>query len=681
MKKAFVPKLALEGIRKNRRMYLPYLLTWILMVAMFYIICYLSQPSVLEMIGRSSSGSTEIVLRFGTYVVALFALIFLFYTNSFLLRRRKKEFGLYNILGMDKRGISRIFLWETQMIFVVSLIAGILAGIALSKLAELTLSKLISGIASFSFTISWRAIFYTAVLFAGIFVLILLSGLFQVRRLSPMELLRSESFGERPPKANWFLGLLGVLILGLAYYLSVSIKNPVEALLLFFVAVLLVIGATYLIFIAGSVLLCRILQKRKRYYYKKAHFVSVSSMAYRMKRNGAGLASICILLTMVLVMISSTTCLYFGAEGSLHTQYPNEFILEVSGYDDTLEAVTPENIDAYRSAITGLLQSEGVEPKNLSDFSYLGVAGSLKGNTLQLEADDASVDAYDTLTAVFIISAEDYERWSGKTVSTEPGQALAWGKQIKKLPQSLELGGQHFELIKTEEATEISNGSMLQGFANLYLVVEDYDGVTQAIRDYLMQTSGEIPETTWHLGFDTGLSKEEQLDLYEKVSDTLYDTLSRQNLNAFGCRCEALEAQREEFYGAYGGFFFLGILLSIVFLIAAVLIIYYKQISEGYEDQSRFEIMQRVGMTKKDIRKSINSQMLTVFFLPITMAVLHLVCAFPMIRKLLSLFGLLDTKLLILTTGISVLVFAAFYAIVYRITSNVYYSIVSGANE
>ncbi|MCQ2418644.1 MAG: ABC transporter permease [Clostridia bacterium] len=678
MKKAFVPKLAFEGIRKNRRMYLPYLLTWILMAAMFYIICYLAQPSVLEAIGRG--GSTQVLLQFGTYVVALFAVIFLFYTNSFLLRRRKKEFGLYNILGMDKRGISRVYLWETQLIAVVSLILGLLAGIALSKLAELALSKLISGIATFTFTISWRAVLYTAVLFAGIFVLISASGLVQVRRLSPMQLLRSESYGEKAPKANWVLGLLGVAVLVLAYYFSVTIKNPVSALALFFVAVLLVIAATYLIFIAGSVLLCKILQKRKRYYYKKEHFVSVSSMAYRMKRNGAGLASICILLTMVLVMIASTTCLYFGAEDSLRTQYPNDFIVEAID-NDTGVTVLPENVEVYRAALTKLLTDEGVEAKNNSDYYYFGVAGLLHGTTLQAETSFVDTDTYDALTNVYILPVQDYERMSNKQVTVAPGQALVWGKQTQKLPKELTIGPVHFDLIPTEEAAIISSGSMIQGFANLYLVVDDYDTVTQTIQAYYMEKTGEILEQKWRFAFDTDLSSEEQLALYDKLSQTFIDALAQQNADGFGYRCEALEAQREDFYGTYGGFFFLGILLSMVFLIAAVLIIYYKQISEGYEDQSRFDIMQRVGMTKKDIRKSINSQMLTVFFLPIGMAVLHLVFAFPMLRKLLLLFGLLNTKLLILTTGVSVLICAVFYAIVYRITSNAYYSIVSGAKE
>lgn len=678
MKKAFVPKLAMEGIRKNRRMYLPYLLTWILMAAMFYIICYLSQPAVLEAIGRG--GATRELLQFGTYVVALFAVIFLFYTNSFLLRRRKKEFGLYNILGMDKRGISRVYLWEMQLIAIVSLILGILAGIALSKLAELALSKLISGIATFTFTISWRAVLYTAVLFAGIFVLISVSGLLQVRKLSPMELLRSENYGEKPPKANWFFGLLGVALLSLAYYFSVTINNPVKALMLFFVAVLLVIAATYLIFVAGSVLLCKILQKRKRYYYKKEHFVSVSSMAYRMKRNGAGLASICILLTMVLVMIASTTCLYFGAEDSLRTQYPNDFILEAIGYD-TRETVLPENIEVYRTALTKFLADEGVETKNASDYRYFGVAGLLHGTTLQAEPGYSETESYDSLTNVYILPAQDYDRMSGKQVSIAPGQALVWGKQIKKLPKELTVGPLHFDLTPTEEAAKISTGSMIQGFANLYLVVDDYDSVTETIQSYYIDKTGEILEQHWHFAFDTNLSQEEQLALYDKIGETFNDALQQQNPNGYGYRCEALEAQREDYYGTYGGFFFLGILLSVVFLIAAVLIIYYKQISEGYEDQARFEIMQRVGMTKKDIRKSINSQMLTVFFLPLAMAVLHLVFAFPMIRKLLLLFGLLNTKLLIVTTAVSIAICAIFYAIVYRITSNAYYSIVSGAKE
>ena len=322
MKLLFYPRLAWTGIRKNRRLYLPYLLTCIGMVMMEYIICFLKDSEAV----RSMRGAMMItgMMSFGSFVIAVFALIFLFYTNSFLMRRRKKEFGLYSILGMSRRNLGRILLWETLFVLVISLAAGLFAGAALSKLAELILLNMLHGKTTYSLTLSAPAATYTLCVFLVIFALLFLKSLWQVRSLDALSLLKSESVGEKPPRANWALGLLGLLVLGAGYALAVYVGDPVSALAWFFVAVILVIIGTYMVFVSFSVVLLRVLQKRKNYYYKARHFVSVSSMAYRMKRNGAGLASICVLATMVLVMISTTVSLYFGVEDSLNTRYPND---------------------------------------------------------------------------------------------------------------------------------------------------------------------------------------------------------------------------------------------------------------------------------------------------------------------------------------------------------------------
>ena len=347
MRAGFYPKLAWNGITKNKRFYLPYILTCVGMVSMFYIVSFLStSPLLLYMPGSETVSST---LNLGSWVIGAFSLLFLFYTNSFLMKRRKKEFGLYNILGMGKWNIGRILFWETIITVLISFVCGAVFGIALSKLAELCLVNVIRGDVDFSLTVSSDALISTLTLFSVIFLLIFLNDIRQIKFTNPAELLRSENAGEKPPKANWFLGIVGVLLLGGAYYIAITIEDPVSALVLFFVAVLMVIVGTYLVFISGSVMFCRILQKRKKYYYKPNHFISVSSMVYRMKRNGAGLASICILATMVLVMISSTASLYFGSESSLAIRYPRDFTINVNFMD--IEDMNDENISSLRDSI------------------------------------------------------------------------------------------------------------------------------------------------------------------------------------------------------------------------------------------------------------------------------------------------------------------------------------------
>ena len=476
----------------------------------------------------------------------MFALIFLFYTHSFLIRRREREFGLYNVLGMGKGNIARILLWETVITYGLTTGTGLLLGMVLYKLAELGMVRLLQVPVTYTLTVSVSSLLAAAALFAVIHTLILLNSLRQLHGVSAVALLRSESVGEKPPKAQWVLTAAGAVLLAGAYWLAVSIKEPLAALLWFFAAVIMVILATYLLFISGSVTLCRGLQRNKKYYYRPQHFVSVSSMAYRMKRNGAGLASICILATMVLVMLSSSACLYFGAEDSLKATYPHEFALEV------------------------WLENSADMPKLQEALTKAGAAYGVNV-------------------------------WEKGTV--EPGSG-----------------------------------------------------------------------NTWSAAFDTGLSQEQQLALSRAIDEALGDTDITWNYFR-SYRAEAAD----DFYGTYGSLFFIGIVLSVLFICAAVLIIYYKQLCEGYEDQPRFAIMQKVGMTAADIRRSVNSQLLTVFFLPLAGAALHMAFAFPMIRRMLLLFELHNTGLFIATALVSFAVLAVVYTLVYKATSNAYYRIVKGS--
>lgn len=682
MKFLFYPKLALDGIRKNKRMYLPYFFTCAGMVMMYYIVTFLLYDELL-----SAMRGEEVIfsiLSLGGWVIAVFSCLFLFYTNSFLLRRRKKEFGLYSILGMGKRNIARILFWETLLIAFVSLAVGLGMGIAVSKLAELGLVNLLHGKASFSFAVSFKAVAMTAEVFGVIFLLLLLNGLRQVRFSSPLALLRSETAGEKPPKANYLLGILGVLLLAAAYYIAVTIKEPVAALTLFFVAVLMVIAGSYLCFIAGSVLLCRILQKRKGYYYKPNHFVSVSSMVYRMKRNGAGLASICILATMVLVMISSTVSLYFGAEDALRCRYPRDLNLSFRMTD--AEALRDEAIDTLKRDIDTQLAKAHTSPENLYFFRSAAIAGLLEGNTVETDAstlNSFSVSSLQNVTNFYFIPLADYNAMTGENETLSTGEALLYRNRSGDFGESVLHFNNGCDLrIKKQLPTFFTTGeSSMEMLSSIFLVVPDLEeslGTLPTLADY---NGDRMVAYRWVYNFDTSKTDEENMALNRELRDFLYGS---EPFAAYGLdyvSCESLAEEKEGFYSLYGGLFYLGILLSIVFLFAAVLIIYYKQISEGYEDQRRFEIMQRVGMTKKEIRRSINSQLLTVFFLPLLFAGMHLAFAFPMIRRLLMLFNLTNVLLFAGVTVGCFLLFALFYALVYRITSGAYYGIVSGISH
>ena len=674
MKRGFYPRLAWSGMRKNSKLYLPYTLACVGMTAMFYILMHLAYSPALELL--SSSGEVSTILRLGSFVMGVFSLLFLFYTNSFLVRRRFKEFGLYNVLGMNKGNISRVLAWEALINALISLAGGLFLGIALSKLAELGLVNIMGGDTDLDLRISVKALEFTVMFFCGIFLLIYLNSLIKIRRSSASELVKSENFGEKPPRANWLFGLAGIVILAAAYYIAVSIKTPLTALSLFFIAVIMVIVATYLIFIAGSVWICRLLQKNKRYYYKKNHFVSVSSMVYRMKRNGAGLASICILATMVLVMISSTTCLYFGAEDALRDRYPRD--ISISASYSGLDSMTDENISALRGEISAAVG--GAETENILDYRCASLVGSLENGILDLsEASiySTAMTTYDYVAEVYIIPLSDYNAIAGTNESLNSDEAVLYAYRMDYTDKTFAVDDVvSFRVKKVLDSFPVGDGSAMASIApTVFVIVPDFADTVAKLGGAVSSSGDEPASLSWNYAFDTPVSDEEEIAMCERIGERLSERSETGGYRYYSR--ESLAANRADFYGMFGGLFFLGIMLSIAFICAAVLIIYYKQISEGYEDRRRFEIMQNVGMTKKEIRSSINSQLLTVFFLPLIFAGLHLGFAFPFIHKLLMLFNLSNLPLLIGTTAISFGVFALLYAVVFRVTSNAYYNIVS----
>ena len=672
MKHKLYPRLAWQGITKNKRLYLPFLLTCVGMVMMTYILLSLASSPILKTF--PGGDAMPMILGMGSFVMAAFAVLFLFYTNSFLIRRRNREFGLYNILGMGKGNLAKVLAWETVIMALISIVGGEALGIALGKLFELLLVNIVDGTVQMDFTVSGPAAAMTTVLYLAIFALLFLRSLVTVCRTNAAALLRSEACGEKPPKANWVFGLGGFLLLGAAYYIAVTIKQPLTALAVFFIAVLMVIAATYLIFISGSVVLCRALQKNKRYYYQKNHFISVSSMAYRMKRNGAGLASICILATMVLVMLSSTTCLYFGKEDALRTRYPSDLSVELRFTKDE-GGMDEANIAIARGMIEDVIKQDGLDVQGQFDIRSAWFSGLLTGNTFS-RAQESTLMDYERAVDLTLLPLEDYTRMTGESLTLAPDEAYFCCPRMAYTQPDLRIG----ELTYQIKGQLPEFGGFGADSANItttiYLIVPDFDAAVNALRT---QNTRYPVVVSWQYSFDSGSPDEAQIAFLRDMMGTFAD--NREGLVYASYTVESIASNREDFVGTYGSLFFLAILLSIVFLAAAVLILYYKQISEGYEDQARFEIMQRVGMTKTDIRKSINSQLLLVFFLPLLFAGLHLGFAFPFIHKLLMLFNLTNLKLLIGTTVVTFAIYAVFYTLVYRITSNSYYSIVAGAKE
>lgn len=675
MKAGFFPMLAVSGMRKNRQLYTPYLLACTGIVCVSYIVAFLGVSPVIR--AMRGGTSTTMILQLGKGVMAVFSAIFLFYSHSFLIRRRKREFGLYNMLGMGKRSIGRILLWEALMSAALSLLGGLALGVLLSKLCELLLVNLLRGSVTFTFTISVSAIRDTALLFAAIFALMALFDQGQVRLSSPAELMRSESAGEKPPHANYALGVLGAALLAAAYYLAVSIQQPLEALTWFFVAVIMVIIATYLLFIAGSVVLCRLLQKNKRFYYQARHFVSVASMTYRMKRNGAGLASICILATMVLVTISSTCCLYFGMVDSVNARYPRD-INVTFGYDAST-SLTEEKADALRDKLVAALGD--TERKNILDFRQLSMSGVFENGVFDISerfSGSSNIIDYGKITNLRIVSLSDYNRISGKSETLAGNEVLLHALRTDYGLKTISLGSvETFTVKKTLDTMPLADGSGAEISPTITLVVSDFDNTAERLVD----GAGEyVVRLKWICDFDCSDELEDQDKVCNMIAAASENGEFSDKDGSSGWQYlsyESRAAEYADFAAVYGGLFFLGVTLSLVFICAAVLIIYYKQLSEGYEDAQRFEIMQKVGMTKQEIRRSINSQLLTVFFLPLIFAGLHLAFAFPFIRKILYMFSFYNTSFLVWTTVISFFVFAVLYALVYKKTSNTYYKIVS----
>lgn len=679
MKKPLLyPKLAWQGIRKNAETYLPYLLMGILMVGVSYIMNYLTRPALMGAL--SMGGTTLMVLQMGKIVISVFSVIFLYYCNSFLIRRRMKEFGLYNILGMGKGNIARVMLWETLLTALLVFAGGLLLGLSLSRLVEMALINLLHA----DYTVPMELFYpdgvtWVLLLFGGIYVLILLANLLRMRLSNPVALLKSENTGEKPPKANWFFGLIGLLILLSAYYVAAVSQSPLEALIFFFIAVLMVIVATYLLLVSGSVTLCRMLRRNKRYYYQTRHFISVSAMAYRMKRNGAGMATICILCTMVLVILTSTVCLYGGTDSMVDAICPQDINLTIG-----LEARDGEEnwkrLDAMQQMALDVTEKMGLTPENITSQRALVATGKVQNGDYGIITDADSLKANVLELTVYPLSV--YEQATGETVTLADRELLYASFKTNETFSSMSFyGSAPYRMIHAEKELpkRLLSADYRSAWGCLVVFTNDAEAFRREITALVGKNSGEAMMMD-RLALHFDLASEADTDTQEKLVKTLRsEAMKSTGKDFYGMSSLSVDTRalcRMDYLSLFGGLFFLGMVLGPLFSIAAVLIMYYKQICEGYEDAERFAVMRKVGLTDAEIRRSVNSQVLTVFFAPLLMAGLHMLFAMPMIRLILGAFGLHNDSLFY---GIGIgcyVVFAVIYALMYLLTSRRYYRIV-----
>lgn len=654
MNNKFFPKLAADNIKKNSKTYIPYIVTCIVTVSVFYIIKSLSlNPGLTEMIGAQTLSE---IMFLGSIIDAIFSLIFLFYTNSFLIKRRKKEFAVFNILGMEKKHISITLAWENLYVTLISLFGGVVLGIALDKVMFLVITKMLKSYISLGFFISKSAILNTVILFAAIFILIYLNTVRQLRITNPIDLLKEGNVGEKEPKSKLLIAILGAICLVIGYSLALTTKNPLASIFVFFVAVLLVIAGTYMLFTAGSIAFLKLLRKNKNYYYKTKHFTSISGMIYRMKQNAVGLANICILSTMVLVMISSTSSLMIGMEEINRNRYPNDISIYV---DETSIDKNQEQIDLVKD----FQKKNNIEIAKEQTYKYLAFSGYKNGD---------SIDAgFSPLSEVlFFVPLSDYNEAMGTNKTLNENEVLLYSNRSKFKGDTLKVLDKEYK-IKEKLNSFLNNGIAESNVASTkFIVVPDmneFNDVYHKQKETLKEFSKEIRT---YYGFDVKVGEDEKKEIYNNIENVLKD-------NYFNGTIETNAQARESFMGLYGGFFFIGLFLGALFIMATVLIIYYKQISEGYEDKERFEIMQKVGMSHQEVKSSIRSQVLTVFFLPLVVAGIHISVAFPIIKSLLAILGLYNVGLYAICTIVSFVIFAIMYVIVYLLTSKVYYKIVS----
>ena len=670
MHKGIFSRLAKQNIRNNKSTYIPYMITCIFCIAMIYMMEFLRDCPTLDQAVRQADEVRMIVFT-GEIVVEIFCIIFLIYSNSFLMKRRQKEIGLYNILGLERNHIGIVMFLETIITSIGSLAGGIAAGIIGSKLALLLLLKLLHIPSVLGFYISVKGIFTCLFMFGIVFLMILFLNLAKIHLSRPVELLRGNNIGEKEPAAKWLMALIGFICLGAGYYLAVTTESPIKAITIFLLAVILVMAGTYLLFTAGSIVILKFLRRRKSFYYRTGNFISISGMLYRMKQNAIGLASICILSTGVLLMISMTVSIYFGMNDIMLNRYPYDVDMSVTSISEE-ECQTA--IEAFEKAIA----DNKVPVEKSVEEIYLDIVCSKNGDQILIKPTN-TIRNSDSVLVLSLLNQAEYERLTGISANLNDGEIFAWyPSAVQK--DSVTVDEKEFTVKKWMDKNPLTCGEDAVS-DNAVLVVTDEDFKkfdemrTEMYKGVSSAPAGE--DLTLHLGLDITGSETDKIDFGTPVMETVKDLKKSGGLSENAWIISGIRQQEyESYYADNGSLLFIGIFLGSLFLMGTAMIIYYKQISEGYEDQKRFEIMQKVGLSRREVRSSVRRQILMVFFLPLLMAMLHITMAFPMIRRLLLLFGMTNTKLFIGCTAGTVLIFAVVYGLIYLITARSYYHIV-----
>lgn len=664
-------RLAVTNMKNNRQFYVPYLLAGIVSVMMFY--------SMRAMQGNDAMSSMRggmnliLILTMGLVVIGIFVSILLFYTNSFIMKRRKKELGIYNILGMEKRHIAKVLFWESLISYVCSVVIGLVAGILFQKLLMMLLYRLTGLEQKIRFSVSGYGCLQTIELFGLIYLAILIYDFMQVRLAKPVELLSGSNAGEREPKTKLLLAIVGVACIAGGYYIAITTEDIMKVLLLFLVAVLLVIIGTYALFTAGSIALLKMLRSNKKFYYQTRHFTAVSGMIYRMKQNAVGLANICILSTMVLVMISTTVSMYAGLNDELASRYNGDVSINVS-YPSLPDQ---EERQAVRKALADCIKEQGRIITGQSAYADFYSIVNLNGNTIEVATDPGTAG----MRLLHVFTRDDYEAMLGQEVMTlqQENEVLLVSSDDLSYPQ-ISLLGKTYQVAGIEplskDAAYMAN---LIDAGLIYVVVKDDAALEEVIDTYAKIYTEKTCLLNYELAFDLDGTPEQQ----KLVADTLRDKLTELSGDPSGewgditgFSLESKQEGREDFLSINGGLLFLGLFLGSLFLMVTVLIIYYKQISEGYEDKERFAIMEKVGMSSSEVKTAITTQIRIVFFLPLVTAAIHLAAAFPMLSRLLAMLNLYQSSLFAMCLGATVLVFALIYLVVFKLTSRTYYHIV-----
>ena len=671
MRKGIFSKLAVQNIRNNKSTYIPYMITCIFCIAMIYMMEFLRDCPTLDQAVRHAA-EVRMILSTGEVVVVIFCVIFLIYSNSFLMKRRQKEIGLYNILGLERNHIGIVLLLETIFTTILSLTGGIAIGILASKLSLLLLLRLLHIPAVLGFYISTKGIITCLLMFGAIFLLILLLNLRRIHLSRPVELLRGNNTGEREPKAKWLMALLGFICLGIGYYLAITTESPIKAITIFLLAVILVMAGTYLLFTAGSIVILKFLRRKKSFYYKTGNFISISGMLYRMKQNAVGLASICILSTGVLLMISMTVSIYFGMNDIMVNRYPYDTDISITGVGEE-ECQTA--IETFEKAIS----DNKVPVDKKAEEIYLTIISRIDHGQIQIAEPGTLTESGSVLT-LSLVRQSEYEKLTGTNPALQDGEILAWASKMTEKSDSLTVNDSVFSVKKWLDNSPLTCGRDIV-YRNAVFVVTDSDfGKFDKMRTEMYKNTSATPagqDLTVHLGLDITGSDETKIAYGTPVLDAIKALQDNGQLSDNSWITSGIRAQEyDSYYADNGSLLFIGIFLGSLFLLGTAMIIYYKQISEGYEDQNRFEIMQKVGLSHREVKSSIRRQILMVFFLPLLMAMLHISMAFPLIRRMLLLFGMTNTRLFIGCTAGTVLIFALVYGLIYLMTAKSYYHIV-----